>query len=691
MLEILINSQQLDLPTDIAIPFVNENPLFLQERIPVEHTINFHVPKTPNNMKLFAHPDRPTAAQLTIDYPTVIKHFGITIMEGTIFIINTAEFIELQFISAQIPSRLKRPINRLEIGDEYSFGQGTYINDPDDPNYTDADIWAEEYAQTIHDAITDPEEFTVAPIKIADKEWENSEAAFGVENALALYINPYNPNPRTHIDEILIPQSITNHLKLMPGGGGKSISPDGYIVFADYVAHKGFFPTIPQPYIYYILNEVMGDVLLNNPFEDDPNLKRLVMIAKNHPSANTTPRIQYIHDIPPEHTPTDPERTHLITTIPYSDSYKLTNDVFDIKWKLTSFMQDYPFNEFLKSILSLFGLSCFFHQDKMELIYDEELLLTTETFDLTPFLVDDMNTYYERGKNYYLNYGRDKNTDTNMPETEWAALSFNDAYIKTMMDETPTTRIVSIKDMKNAVYEMTKVAVGIPKTGQEQPFEVKSTMLSSPLETNKEAFNRYNNPLGEEGSQEPPETLAEHFRKEIYDLRIETTPLDMNIEHTWPYTGNFDQEYIFKDHWVTPIIHEQDISSPPNIMLDLGYHNILGISLTEVLGEPSYRQLSNTNITAKGYKVGNLSLIIDENNPDSVFKFHKHKARWQEKDKTKIKVTAILTPLQNKQITNKMKIHIAGKNFHIIRREYNLTHHNHLQVQFELIEAFSVL
>jgi hypothetical protein len=227
----------------------------------------------------------------------------------------------------------------------------------------------------------------------------------------------------------------------------------------------------------------------------------------------------------------------------------------------------------------------------------------------------------------------------------------------------PLTKSYRLQNNPNLILELTKKAVGIPPDGQSQAFVVESKIKSSALSVK-------NTPDDDE--------------IETHEVKVDVKPLEMNIEHTWNQLINWDEEYIAKKHWYVPVINKTDLKAPPHIMLDSGLHSVL-----EGYPEMTYRQLVNHHLDRSPLANFNLSLLINDTDPDGVFlKYHQQKVLWYAKNKIKLTAEAMLTPVQIRSISNKHKIHVQGKNFLIIKREYNLSSAQKIKVTFYLIEDY---
>lgn len=622
MLQIIINkSYSLQLEDTFSMPVIDENPLFINDRIPVAHTINLSAPKTPDNMLFFGFPNRSSTSKIMERYNAEIFHFGALVMEGQLIIIDVQQMINFQFINAFMPIEAKRNMNRIDFG-ERDFGTAhatietlAYYNSMYD-----------DYKAAMLESVVTPDEFVTAPVRLSGVMWDGHIAAWGMKNAISMYINYYNP-----IDQ------------------SWSMPP----IIA--MIAQALFPIIPFPYVHVLFDKVFGEKLENNPFFDDANLRKLVMLCFNHKNfqvsnlykTNSAGNICYV--------------------FPLVDDYTATAGLFKNKWQLNSFMQQYPFSEFMKNLISLFGMSCFIGR-KIEFIYNNDLLETEEIFVLNDFVSGEPIVSSEKGKVYILTYGEEKTSETNNIAVPMVSGSPSDAYFD-ILSATELTKSYKISNNPNVVYELTKQAVGVPLEGQDQKFIVNAKITTPALSIQK---------------YEPDPDAEEVI--ETHEVRIDVKPLETNIEHYWNELFNQKEEAINRGHWFVPVMPQTDLSAPPYIMLDFGS----GRSISNQ--GHTYRQLHNHHTDAQGVKSLGLSLLINQTDPDGVFnKYHKKMAAYWAKDKLKLTVTAILTPIQNRQITNRMKIHVFGRNFHVLKREYTLSNDRFVKVTFYLIEAFSVL
>lgn len=642
MLQIILNKRfNLELPEGFSMQIIDENPLFIMDRIPVAHTINMEVQKTPANMLFFGFPDRPTTSKLFEKYEADIYHFGSLVMQGEMLIIEVSETINLQFLNAFMPDNVRKPMNQLDFG-EQDFG--TAQISIDDLDYTDP--MYDDYKQAVSDSVFQPDEYITSPVRINGKTWEGHNAAWGLKNALNMYINYFNP--------------IDQNWKMIDTSASSSDHTNYHLSVAVQ------FPIVPFPYVHVIIEKILGNVLKENPFYENTDLRKLVLVNFNH--HNLLVNNLYADDYDFVHLHDGYESYYYYYNFPLADDYTAVSGLFQNKWKHNSFLQEYYFNDFFKNLLKLFGLSCFIGR-KIELVYNNDLLDTDEIFDLSNFITNTHTIETERGKVYVLSYGEEKTKESKTEPSLIGNGSVAANFLHLIFYTTELTKQYKVEGNPNLVLEFTRKAVGVPVTGQDQKFIVESKIITPALSIQK---------------YEPDED----DEREVVTVSVDVKPLEMNLEHFWNELFNEQEEFINKKHWYVPVINEGDIKAAPHIMFDTG--------LRSTVGEPytthNYRTLNNHHTDAYGNKTHNLSLLINPTDPDGVFvKYHEKMAKWYEQDKVKMIVTAILTATQIRNITNKMKIHINGKNFYILKREYAISNDRYIPVTFYLIEAFPVL
>jgi hypothetical protein len=628
MLQIILNkSYSLQLPDGFTMRFIDENPLFLNDRIPVPHTIAFEVDRTPDNLLFFKFPDRVTTNKIFMKYKMDIWHFGSVVMEGEVKVLSVEDTIKLQFINAYLPENAKKKMNQIDF-DELDHG----LMDADKDLLLYAHPKYDDYKLAVSNSVSDPENFVTAPVRIKNTAWDGSEASWGLKNALRMYINYYNP---IDSDKWNFPS------KSYLGGTWRS---------------ECIFPIIPFPYLHYLISYFFDDTMEVNPFAVDAELRKIVVVNFSHINFNVD-NFCFMKSHADE-------RFNEVAVFPLVDDYTPAAGSALNKVQHKSFMQDYPFNEFLKQILSLFGMTAFIGKTTT-FEYNNDLLTTEEIINLSEFVIGKPIISYEEGKIYNLTYGEEKTEEINVETPVPSMGTFANAYLNIInLTLTPEiTKNYKIWGMPNAVYELTRTAKGIPDTAnQEQThYVIQCTQKTNALSTAK----------------------VDDTEREIHSIKVDVKPLEIGIEHYWNEHFNYTNEYIQKRHWVVPLLTDNDLKAAPRLMIDLGLQPTLYTTAH------TYRQLSNNYYNSYGDLAAGISLLINETDQFGVYyKYHRKMAEWYLKDKIKITATILLTALHLKKITNKHKIHINGKNFFIIKREYEMSSDKFIPVTFELIEAY---
>ena len=126
MLEIIVNREhQLQFPEDITLHFVEENPMFAEDRIPVLHTLSFEIPPTANNLKAFGFPNRVTSKSVVRKYQAEVRHSGVVFSKGEILLIEFQTAIKLQFKGSRENVNLRTSMRNIDFGSE-SYGAFPY-------------------------------------------------------------------------------------------------------------------------------------------------------------------------------------------------------------------------------------------------------------------------------------------------------------------------------------------------------------------------------------------------------------------------------------------------------------------------------------------------------------------------------------------------------------------------------------
>jgi hypothetical protein len=551
MLEVIIIQEvelgksfvSLDLYPNTKIDIVWENPFFLFDEISAMFSLTFNIPPTPKNMLIYNYPDRIAIKNTSFRYEAFIKHSGLQIAKGDIMLFKFDNDIQTQFAGSVEIS--KRPLSEIDLGtkefnvDAYSISSfGTSENEL---NYSDAK-WNEYKTDALEksDYVADFP-YCIAPVKKADTKWDGSESIYGLKNSLLQYINFFNARDKNfHIGN----------------------------------ADHSHTPVIPFPAVHKVIDQIFGDDLANNLFNEG-DLERLVFVSAGHP--NYTEELyqtssvlfdrpnfmQWYEDLQ--------IKEFLIPVNEFTTYMSLGVSGVNLKWVLNRFMTNYRCNEAIKDLLKTFSITMFRVNRKwvMEFnndIFDRGVVQTwNDKLDGKPVVIR------EKPKNYIFSFeGESSKIEENVIELETWADVFNDA-IQAQPDNTffykisGSPQILSIEKITQGQNEQPVLIVKIERTA---------------LDTT---------------------SIKEH--EEVFSISSKTKPLNMSIEKYWWKNHKWDPaslnplgiEYgdlgdvLQKGHWHVPVIDKTDKDAPPNIMLFAGRKPVFvpGETLTP-LSSPGY-------------------------------------------------------------------------------------------------------
>lgn len=367
MLEIIVNNRvSLDLLPDIEINFLEENPLFLTDRIPSPYSLSFEVPLTSKNQKAFGFPSRTTSKSSIWVQPAEIRHSGLVLSRGELLILNVNNTIKLQFKGSREPQEVGHNLNNLNLG---SRNYGSFPYSAENIFYNSPGL--QNYVQSMKEIAVSGSGYVIAPIKFEGTTWTGSEYANGITNSVRQYVNYFNPV---------------------------------YQNFCIYDENKVHSPILPFIYVYKIIDAVFGKSLANNLFREG-DLEKLVLISSNHPN--------YIFDnlYGSYWTVINYQNVLREAIFPLVDNYTPATGLVPLEWKFQSFCQAYCFRDLLKSLLSIFSMTLFPGiQFKME--YNNDILGRKQRHDWNLKLAGKLDITNEVAKDYYFNYKNVTHSDT---------------------------------------------------------------------------------------------------------------------------------------------------------------------------------------------------------------------------------------------------------------------------------------
>lgn len=263
MLEILtLDGIRFDLPIDISIAMVIENPFLVEGRIPLPYSTSFDLPPTSKNLQLFNYPNRLNTYRLNQERskPCVIMLKGIIIAKGKLVMLSFDTTIKVNFSGIDFNESHRAPLFSMDFETDTINGAYNTVDWNRTGNYAyNYRLWA---SSKMGGADT---RYVIAPIgqygsfaepfKWADpvrREGSNigsrRDLKFVLQN---YYYNAFN---------------VSNQSFYFQGGDGNY--------------HASIFP---QFRIHYILSKIIGPSLLNNPFSKN-GMENLVVPTYYHPN-----------------------------------------------------------------------------------------------------------------------------------------------------------------------------------------------------------------------------------------------------------------------------------------------------------------------------------------------------------------------------------------------------------------------
>ncbi|MFZ4400914.1 MAG: hypothetical protein ACOYO1_12835 [Bacteroidales bacterium] len=509
MIELIADAKyKIDLPNDIEISIVIENPLFLEDRIPAPYSLDFEVPATSGNLMAFGYPTRPTSRIVKRKVSASLKYFGLIFGYGELILLESQKQLKLQFKGSLEHENVEKNINQLDLG-EYDFGYtgNPYIQGPNiSTNYLKVDYYEPGYSYNpgkwnnyriyMHNQAINATDFVIAPVKIKGTDsWNGPEASNGIVNTLNQYINYWDPNYNAF--------GIENY-------------------FAD--SHT---PILPFPYLWKVIENGFGGQLVSNPFTVG-DLRKLVLVSQNHKNYIFNYLYHEWYD-----TMLGYERWHK-SLLPVVEEHEY--GMFHLSIKMKSCMQAYLFRNFLKNILKIFCMTAY-ASSKYSLEFNNDIFNRNVIKSLDAQLVDELLITYEDGKDYvftYADYG-----ESNLKNFE--PITNVQSIYDSLMSTTPGFQNEH-KDLSSGAIFKGEVQL----KGLASEKRITSEVIRSALSIEKTGSN-----------------------KERYEVSSDISPLDMNIHKYWWINDN-PTDIIPMRHWFVPEIEKKSVDAAPNIMFHGG-------------------------------------------------------------------------------------------------------------------------
>lgn len=369
MLKIIKDGHAFDLPIDIKVNLVIENPLFLTERSPAVYSITSTLPPTRRNMEMLEYP-RFNRTTLKLEFTGVKCFFGpISFFDGVLVVTDISELgIDYHFRGIQFPEDFKKSSNEIEF-EERDFGDNAEFPGSFQPDFEDANDYGYKYSAYTQSLADDLGQEILAPIRVADEEWPtlknqaNEDVSYpvveGIEAADKLYLNFYNAFRK----DFLIGSIFS----------GIPIDPEN---------HSPCFPSIR---VGTFINKVFGDLLESNPFAVG-EFDRLVLVNTYHPA------YQYPNT-----------RASFFGIL--LDQYAFPA-IGDDRFSLNpgSFNGNTPANELIRDLQNLFCLRFYTIAGKFVCEFNKDVLNSNEVLDWSRKVIGEINYIKEPPQSYGYGY-----------------------------------------------------------------------------------------------------------------------------------------------------------------------------------------------------------------------------------------------------------------------------------------------
>jgi hypothetical protein len=491
MLEMKVDGDSLDLPENLEIEIIIENPFLLLDRIPLPYILTFSLDATPHNLAKLKYPNRITSSNTNTEVDCALYFSELNFLSGILAVVEFDKTINVSFRGISVLDNLKKKLWNI-VMQQYSVFPA-YINTvvpPERPRYSYR--WTIDYTNPLnfggdYKALAKraanglEDKWTAAPVRISGEDFQFSHSGAGDpiyslgKSADYMYYNFFNPSTKDFVTEDADPATFP--IRLME--------------------HVSIFP---YPYLSYVFNVLFSDVLLSNPFETG-ELSQLVVLSTFHENY-----------------------THEYWQVRFKEFAGMVFDnmnnqpgTFTPFFRLNSFMADVDANEFLKNIMKIFCFSIFPQSGKYKIIPNKDIIADLTKENWTKKLIGQPAISKQPGQGYKYGYEGVKDQ----------------------------TIAVNPENMLNTIKELIEYPVG---EGNETFFYVKSTKeyFKKELRSGKEIYTLVASGLaGNEDVENPFDTTSAVAPlpmsvSEYWTLKTggDPTTLDTHLWYVPQWTGD---------------------------------------------------------------------------------------------------------------------------------------------------------
>jgi len=354
MLKMLLRGVPVNYPPDISLNLIYENPFFFNDRIPSNHSLNFSLPPTNHNLKLFNRPDRINSFNSFREYDGFEIYFGtVRILSGVLVVQEFERDIKCFFRGSVITDGMRSSLFQLPMA-FYGFGTNTASN-----NLFSPDFWGDGYRQLIQPTLFNNADFCAPVMRIADEPW------------------PYLGNPDA------IPTDAGNFATLKQYVNFFNARDEQYVLFGGSAPiHTVVFPFPRARYIFEAFFDGRLDV---NPFASG-ELQKIVLTNTYHPRYN--------------------ESLLSIRRGILLDGYSSAEEAPDNFFYLNSFLPSLPANEMVRELLKLVAATMFPAGNGFRIRTNTDILADSNRVNWDAKRINLLTISKQEGQSYAYGYGQ---------------------------------------------------------------------------------------------------------------------------------------------------------------------------------------------------------------------------------------------------------------------------------------------
>lgn len=443
MLKIKAAGVYLQLPDDIQINFVIENPLMLTDRIPIPYSLSFELPSTPVNLKALKYPNRITSKNGFGEYECEIIFGLITIMPGYLVVTQWDGTIKVSFRGVRFEDRIKKKLYEIDM-ERYDFGRG-HIKFPE---FGVAGSMGTIYKNAMTESLQGEGDYVSAPVR-TNVDLAELDKYGGWRMGNFTYLNFYNARNNNYMFNI-------NHS-----------------------------PIYPMPFLHKIIDNIFGDLLTDNPFKLG-ELSKLIMVTY-YPSCTVDMLLDTVF-------PAIAPRTDSLGRPRRVNASDLTDaEKADAYFKLNSFLPGMTANEFLKNLLKLFCATLYPIAGKYKIVQNTEIINSNIVESWTNRLVGKAANSKNVTQTYVYGYESISNDDLGTGPTPIDSIS--DLLAETTLSDTEgghdflitTTGQIYNKYIEDgvAIYTLLNAGLGGKTSDDADTFDITSAVEALPMNIHK--------------------------------------------------------------------------------------------------------------------------------------------------------------------------------------------------------------